>query len=511
MNENLRTQLAAFPEALAGHLAITVIPLVLGVAISVPLGVAIVRRPAVRGGVLAAVGLIQTIPGLALLALMVPLLVATGRLLAPLGIAVPALGPLPVGIALTLYAMLPVVRNTVAGIEGVDPATTEAARAIGMTPGQVRRHVELPLAAPVILAGIRTSAVWVIGLGTLATPVGQTSLGNYIFAGLQTRNPLAVVVGCVGAALLAIGVDAALARVEYAVRVRRPRQAGLALGLLGAAAALGIAMPRLTSGTGPVVVVGAKPFTEQYVLSRLIEARLVAAGFTVDRRDGLGSTVLLDGLVAGEVDVGVDYSGTLWAHHLGRTGTASGPEVLDAVCARLREEQVACVGPLGFENAYALAVRRTDAEARGWRTVADLASPSPGLSVGADYEFFQRPEWASVRAAYELRFASEATFDPTFLYEAIAERKVDVVTAYTSDGRVAAFDLAILDDPKGALPPYDAVLLVSDGAPPGVAEALRPLVGAISVERMREANRRVDVDGETLSGAASWLSGALSP
>lgn len=503
MTENLRVQLAQLPDALAGHLVVSVVPLCVGVLVSLPLGIAIARRPA-RGPVLAAVGVVQTVPGLALLALMVPLLVAVGRLLAPFGVEVPALGPLPVGIALTLYAMLPVVRNTVAGLEGLDPDLLDAARGLGMTPRQVLRLVELPLAAPVILAGIRTAAVWVVGLGTLATPVGQPSLGSFIFAGLQTRNPTAVLVGCVGAAALALVVDGALAVVERAVRDRRPRIAVGALGALAVLVGAGVGLPAAgPRPAGPAVVVGGKPFTEQYVLTRLLEATLRDAGFAVDRRDGLGSTVLLDALLAGEVDVAVDYSGTLWAHHLGRTGTADAATVLAEVCAAL--EGASCVGPLGFENAYAVAVRSSDARARGWRTLVDLAADAPRLRFGSDYEFLQRPEWASVRRAYGLGFAEEVAFDPTFLYEAVARAQVDAISAYTSDGRVRAFDLTVLDDPKGALPPYDAVLLVSADAPRGVVEALRPLVGTIDVERMRAANQHVDVDHGLPQDAAEAL------
>jgi osmoprotectant transport system permease protein len=505
VTDNLRTQLALFPDALAGHLVVTVIPLLVAVAVSVPLGVAIVRRPRLRGTVLTIVGLVQTVPGLALLALMVPALVALGALLAPLGIAVPALGPLPVLLALTLYAMLPIVRNTVAGIEGVDAGAVEGATGLGMTPGQVRRYVELPLAAPVVLAGIRTAAVWVVGMGTLATPVGQTSLGNYIFAGLQTRNVVAVLVGCVGAAGLALVVDGALGRVERSLRRRRPRRAVAALAALGVLLAIGVLAPNLTRrGSGTQVVVAGKPFTEQYVLVRLVETLLAEAGVDTVHKDALGSTVLLDALRAGEVDVAIDYSGTLWTQ-LGHTEPASRDEIRTTVCAALAADGVSCVGGLGFENAYALAVRRSVAKERGWTSIADLAADAPTLSIGSDYEFFQRAEWAAVREAYGLSFETEKTYDPTFLYEAVGRGEVDVATVYTTDGRVAAFDLVVLDDPRSALPPYDALLLVSRHAPERVSRALASLVGAVPAEAMREANRRVDVDGQTPDAVAAWL------
>jgi len=185
---------AQLPSLLAGHMRLSAGALGIGIALSLTFGILAAHRPKWCAPVLGITGLVQTIPSLALLALMVPLL--GGRI-----------GFLPALIALTLYGMLPVLHNTVIGILEVDPSLTEAARGIGMTDRQSLLRVELPLAAPVILAGIRTASVWVIGTATLATPVGAQSLGNYIFLGLQTRNRLAVVFGCVAASLLAIAFD----------------------------------------------------------------------------------------------------------------------------------------------------------------------------------------------------------------------------------------------------------------------------------------------------------------
>lgn len=511
MIEALQVQLAQMPDALAGHLVVSAIPLAVAVAVSVPLGLLAVDRAWLRRPLLAAVGLIQTVPGLALLALMVPLLVWLGELLEPTGIEVPALGALPVLIALTLYGMLPVVRNTIAGVEGLEPGLLEAARAIGMTRGEIRWMVQLPLAAPVILAGVRTAAVWIVGMGTLATPVGQTSLGNFIFAGLQTRNELAVLVGCVGAAGLALLVDGVLAVVEHAARRRDLPLALGASGALAAAVAAGLAIPWVSSpgSDQPVVTVGSKAFTEQYVLGRLIEGELQAAGLATQRKEGLGSAVITEALLSGAIDVYVDYTGTLWTNRLERDDTQPPQIVLEQVCDWVAAQQGRCLGPLGFENAYALAVRASDAAANGWRTIADLAPASPELKIGGDYEFFQRPEWIAVRDTYDLRFATERPYDPTFMYDAVASGEVDAISAYTSDGRIAAFELETLADPEQALPPYDALLLIGPDTPPEVADALQPLLGQIDVRMMRQANRRVDVDGQSPEQAAAWLAGRI--
>ena len=223
----------------------------------------------------------QTIPGLALLALFYPLLLALAASSERLfGESFSALGFLPSVLALALYSMLPVLRNTVTGLNGVDRTLREAARVVGMTGPAVLRDIELPLALPVIMAGIRTSAVWVIGTATLSTPIGQTSLGNYIFAGLQTQNWVFVLFGCVAAAVLALVVDQLLALMErgvasHAARSSPPAALGLVLVVLAAL----LPGRRLGRAQGTYVI-GTKPFTEQYVLAALIEQRLAAAGLS---------------------------------------------------------------------------------------------------------------------------------------------------------------------------------------------------------------------------------------
>src|SRR5262249_5318253 len=181
--------------------------------------------------------------------------------------------------------MLPVLRNTVTGLNGIDPSVSEAALGVGMTRRQALWMVELPLALPVIMAGIRTAAVWVIGTATLSTPIGQTSLGNYIFTGLQTQNWVFVLFGCVAAAVLALAFDQLLALMESGFSGRK--RVRVALGALGLALIIcGALLPNL-SRTQPRYVIGAKTFTEQYILAALIEQRLQAAGLSATRREGL--------------------------------------------------------------------------------------------------------------------------------------------------------------------------------------------------------------------------------
>jgi osmoprotectant transport system permease protein len=503
----LTEALADLPDLVRAHLLVSGCAVAIGVALGLPLAIWAAGNRLVRTPVLGVAGLIQTVPALALLALFYPMLLILGQ---ASGLAVPALGFLPALIALSLYALLPIVRNGIAALQGVDPAVLEAADGIGMTRRQRLTIVQLPLGAPVILAGIRTAAVWTIGAATLATTVGQPSLGNLIFSGLQTENWVRVLVGCAAAAALALGVDGLLALVESGLK-RRSRLR-IAAGLIALAAALALAFAPLAraSDGGETVVIGAKNFSEQYILASAIERRLRAAGYRTERRDNLGSTVAYQALAAGDIDVYVDYGGTLWTNILQRTDIPPPDAMRAELTTQLRaRDGVLVMGALGFENAYALAMRRSRAEALGVRTLDDLARTAPRLSLGADLEFLSRPEWRSVQSRYRLAFAGQRSYSPTFMYRAIADGSADVITAFSSDGRIAALDLVTLADPRRALPSYDALLLVSPrrAGDTRFTGALAPLIGAISVERMRQANLMVDRDADkrTPEEAARWL------
>jgi osmoprotectant transport system permease protein len=498
--------LARLPDYFGNHVLVSVTALVLGLGISMPLAIASLRRPALRAGVLAATSIVQTIPGLALLALFYPLLLGAAALTErTLGFGFSALGFLPAVLALALYSMLPVVRNTITGIAGIDPAIKRAALGVGMTERQSLTMVELPLALPVIMAGVRTASVWVIGTATLSTPIGQTSLGNYIFAGLQTQNWIFVLFGCVAAAVLALAVDQLLALIErgYSTRSRNQVAAG------GAGLALIVLLslvPNLSGGKAGYVI-GAKPFAEQYILVALMEDRLRAKGLAATRRDGLGSAVIFDALAASDIDAYVEYSGTIWANQMKRTDAVPREQVLSEVAAWLKERHgIVTVGGLGFENAYALAMTKKRAAGAGIGSIGDLARRAPALSIAGDYEFFDRPEWKAIRDTYGLAFRQQRQMQAEFMYPAVAAGEIDVISAYTSDGRVTQFDLRVLDDPKHAIPPYDAILLVSPKRATDRAfiETLRTLTGKIGVDLMRDANRRAG-EGASPEVAARWL------
>ncbi len=516
--------LERLPEYLGAHLLLSVTALSVGCAISIPVGIAVARSPRFGGPMIAAAGLAQTIPAIALLALMVPLL--GGQI-----------GFLPAFIALTVYSLLPVLRNTAIAIAEIDPQITEAARSVGMTPGQRLRLVELPIALPVIVGGIRTAVVWVIGTATLATPVGATSLGNYIFAGLQTRNWLSVILGCIAAAGLAIILDQLVRLLESGLRQRRPALArGAGLGLLSVIA-LGLApvlidavpTPERAAFTrsgddsesggeavaelpqplaGVRLVVGGKTYTEQYILTALLEDWLEERGAVVESRTNLGSSILFDALAEGSVDIAVDFSGTLWANIFKRTEPVPRFRMLARVTQDLLDDYgVLSLGSLGYENNYAVALKPALARSRGLTDLRDLQREVGRLTLTSDLEFQGRTEFTRLVDIYGLEGIDARAMDQALAYQALEEGSVDAIVAYTTDGRLDAFELTLLPDVLGAFPPYDAMLLLSpDSADiPGLAQALAPLIGAIDEKLMRAANAIVDVEGRPVEAAADFL------
>ena len=377
-----------------------------------------------------------------------------------------------------------------------------------MTPRQSLFQVELPLALPVMMAGIRTAAVWVIGTATLSTPIGQTSLGNYIFAGLQTQNWVFVLFGCLAAAVLALAVDQLLALIENGIRNRSRLRT--ALGGIGIAALVAATLVPSMARSPSSYIVGAKTFTEQYVLSALIAQRLRAAGFPRSSREGLGSNVIFDALAAGDIDVYVDYSGTLWANQFHRSDIKPREELLAELKATLAKQNITLLGELGFENAYALVMPRKRAEAARHPHASPISprmrrrcrSPATtNSSRGRNGPGCARPMGS--------RSATQRQMQPDFMYAAVASGEVDVIAGYTSDGLIAKYDLVVLDDPKHAIPPYDAIVLLAPkrAGDAALRAALQPLLGRIDIASMREANLRAAGNEAPRSpdAVARWL------
>ena len=342
MSERFAAAARLLPDYLGQHVLLSAAALSLGFLISLPLVVAASRNARIRWPVLGFASIVQTVPSLALLALFYPLLLAISAGWKQLfGHGFSALGFLPSLLALTLYSMLPILRNGVTGLTNVDPAVIEAARGVGMTNRQRLLRIELPLAAPVLMAGVRTAAVWVIGGATLSTPVGQTSLGNYIFAGLQVEDWVSVLFGCLAAVALALIADQLLGLIEVGVATRRPRIAWLGLAIL--AVGVGAAGAGSLAAAGPpAYVVGAKNFAEQYILADVMTDRIRKQGSAATARVDLGSVIAFRALASNGIDAYVDYSGTVWSTVMNRHDSLPRQEMLQEMKTELARRTAWC-------------------------------------------------------------------------------------------------------------------------------------------------------------------------
>lgn len=483
------------------HLILTGVSTGLAIAIGLPLGILASTRHWLRASVLAGVGIIQTVPSLAMLAILLAL--------------VDKIGAVPAIIALTIYALLPIVRNTVTGIEGVPPEVVEAARGIGMTRLQQLRMVQLPLAMPVIIAGIRTAAVVGVGITTLSAFIGAGGLGQFINRGLALSNMQLILLGAIPAALLAVLVDVVISAAAWGMVPVRQREKhsvkaklkpiALAMPLLlvalGIYAAFG---SRLVAANHPgkTIRIGSKNFTEQLVLGDLMAQMIEAhTDLAVDRRFNLGGTMIChEALAAGEIDLYAEYTGTGLVTVLKRPVESDANRVFHIVRTEYKEQfDLEWLEPFGFKNTYALTVRKSVARDKGWQTISDLATSADTLRAGFTAEFSERADgYPALRRAYGFGFADVRDLEPSLMYQAVEKGEVDVISAFTTDGRITAYDLQPLADNRRFLPPYFAAPVIRSKFlrdHPEVRAVLARLVGALDDNTMQTLNYEVDEKG----------------
>ena len=413
------------------HVLLVALSTLAAIVLGVPIGILAAKRPRAGSPIVWLANVAQTIPSLAMFGFLLPL---------------PFIGGLGARVAilvLILYALLPIIRTTAAGLRSVDPALVEAGTALGMTPGQLLREVELPLALPSMVAGIRVAAVIGVGTATIAAAVGAGGLGEYIFRGLAMVDPTVILAGAIPSALLALALDGILTAVERALRSnasRRVRVAGIVLFVvLFAGAAVAATLGR---GADGAIRVGSKNFTEQVILGELI-AQTIETHTTlrVERRLNLGGTFICDrALRAGDIDVYVEYSGTAQSAILHDPPDTDPRRVLAAVRARYADAGITVLGPLGFENTFAMLVRGDDARRLGLKSISDVAAKTAGWRAGFGYEFLQRADgYPGLARTYGLRFGAPPTaMDLSLIYRALASRQVDFIAGDATSGLVEA-------------------------------------------------------------------------
>jgi osmoprotectant transport system permease protein len=470
------------------HATLVLISTTAAIAIGIPAGVLAARRPRLGRSMLAIVNIAQTIPSLALLGFLLPLPLIGG------------LGARTALVTLSLYALLPILRTTMTGLQQVDRAVVEAGVAMGMTERQLLWLVQLPLALPSIVGGIRVATVIGVATATVAAAIGAGGLGEYIFRGLSMADTTTILAGAIPAAALAVVADAALGWMG-----RRLADLRITTTLVLKVAGVTVLLVALASGAAyamtsrSAIRVGSKNFTEQVILGELLAQTLESEGLAVDRRLNLGGTFICDrALRNGELDLYVEYTGTAVTAVFHDRVPHDAGEALDRTRELYAREGVTVASPLGFNNTFTILVRGTDARRHRLRTIDDLRSVTADWRAGFGYEFLQREDgYPGLAKTYGLRFVSPPrAMDLSLIYRALADAQVDVIAGDATSALIDALDLAPLADNRGYFPPYDAVPVVRTASAlrqPAIGRALARLAGRVSDQDMRRLNAAVDV------------------
>jgi len=480
------------------HVLLVIVAMVVAVAVGLPLGILAAWRPRLGAPLIAFANIVQTIPSLAMFGFLIPVPFVGG------------VGARAAIVVLILYGLLPVIRMTAAGLAGIDRAVIEAGVAMGMTPRQLFMLVELPLALPAIVSGVRVATVTAVGAATIAAAIGAGGLGQYIFRGLSMVDSTVILAGAIPAAALALVADGLLTWFERSISHRQPpsrRRRAMAIAGLVILATVGSGVA-LAAHRGSRVVVGSKNFSEQLVLGEIVAQALERRGVAVDRRLNLGGTVICDRAVrTGQIDLYVEYTGTALTAIFHRAVTHD----REAVVREVREEYArsgrALLDPLGFNNTFAILVRGADARQFRLTSIGDLARVQDRWRPGFGYEFLERPDgYRGLVRTYGLAFRqTPRVMDLALMYRALADGQVDVIAGDATNGLIAAFDLATLRDDRRYFPPYDAapvVYALSLLANPAIGRALRDLAGRIPDDTMRRLNYEVDVQHRDVADVA---------
>lgn len=487
------------------HLFLVIASGILSILIGLPLGIFAYLFPKARAVILRVVDILQTIPALALLGI---IMVFAGA------------GKTTVIIGITLYSLLPVVRNTCLGLEQVDRDVKEAALGMGMSRTYRLFRVEIPLAFPTIFTGIRIAIVNAIGTAVFAAFVGGGGIGSVLNRGIRLQNMELILSGT--AALMAIAIVLDLLMGLFENKTKKSHGSMKNIGIAGAAllAALCLILPFELKETTDVneLVLYDGDYSETQIMHRMVKLLVEdKTDLTVTIKDQMSQVNNFKALVGdnNSCDMMISYDGTLLTTflHLDTTDIPEGKSLFDVANeTAIQKYGVYLLGKLGFDNTYAIAVPESIAETYGLEKVSDLIPVADQLVFGAEHEFFTQEgsmKYDPFTEFYGLHFKDSVSVDVSLKYAAIESRSFDVTEVYATDGLNRKAGLKVLEDDRSFFPDYNGALLVRENmfekfadTAPDLAEVLSMLDGQISNEDMVDMTYRVDVSGESVDAVA---------
>ncbi|MGN1185634.1 MAG: ABC transporter permease/substrate-binding protein, partial [Methanobrevibacter wolinii] len=438
------------------HLEISVIAIIMAIIIGLGLGITVSEYPRNKW-ILTVVNIIYTIPSIALFGFLIP---------------VAGVGDTNAIIALTVYGLLPMVRNTYTGIKTINPEIIEAAKGMGSTDRQILFKIKLPLALPHIMSAIRNMTVMTIALAGIASFIGAGGLGVAIYRGITTNNITLVVAGSILISILAIGIDLILAGIEKVTAIGHSRRKignffrnkkVIAVIII---IILALGSYEIYDNFGhDTIHLASKSFTEQYIMGYMLEELIEHdTNYKVDYSSGVsgGSPTIQRGMEKGEFDVYSEYTGVAWMVILKNPGLYN-ESMFNTLKSQYKDRyNETWLNTYGFSNSYAIAVPTSLAKKYNLKTISDLVPISNQLTFGAESDYFSRADgYDNLTKTYGLNFKDTMDLDVSLKYDAVKQGKIDVVEVYTTDGRLYNSNLTLLEDDKHFFPSYYCCPVIS--------------------------------------------------
>lgn len=432
--------------------------------------------------VLQLTGILQTIPSLAILGLLIPFL---------------GIGFGPALVALVLYGLFPILQNTLVGLRSIDPTLEEAALALGLTNWQKFKKVDFPLALPMILSGVRTSGIMIIGTATLAALIGAGGLGTYILLGIDRQDNKLILIGAILSAGLAIGFSLVI----NLLKKLKLKQISLIVTILVILTA-GSFLPQIKnkSFNQPLIVAG-KLGTEPNILIQMYKLLIEnQTDIKVELKENLGKTAFLyQALKSGAIDLYPEFTGTITKTLLKNPPKSSNNARLVYEQAKLgikREDDLVYLRPMAYQNTYALAVKQDFATKYHLQTISDLQKVSSFAIAGFTLEFSQRADGnKGLQSKYQLNLKVK-TMEPALRYKALERGDIQIIDVYSTDSEIRRYHLKVLQDNRQLFPPYQGAPLMRAETLkkyPALKPVLNQLAGKITTKQMQELNYQVDV------------------
>lgn len=480
-----------FWNLLMEHIGISAAAIVIAVLLGGIAGILISEFQRSAKLTLGIVNFLYTIPSISMLGFLIPF---------------SGVGNATAVIALTVYALLPMVRNTYTGLTNVEPAITEAAKGMGSTRVQILFRVRLPLALPVIMSGIRGMVTMTIALAGIASFIGAGGLGVAIYRGITTNNAAMTMAGSLLIAVLALAVDFLLGFVERRMKLRgrKAKEQNRILIIAAAVAALAVLITFLFRPQGKETIhIATKPMTEQYILGEMLDILIEQdTDLEVEITQGVGggTSNIQPAMESGEFDIYPEYTGTGWNMVLKREDIYT-EDQFELMRQEYQDQyDMDWTGMYGFNNTYGLVVRREIAEKYDLKTYSDLQAVSGDLTLGAEYDFFEREDgYDALCSTYGLNFRQTMDLDIGLKYQALEQGQIDVMVIFTTDGQLSVADAVVLEDDKDFYPSYlcgNVVRMDVLEEHPELNSVFEKVTGILTDTDMARMNYAVETEGE---------------